>query len=95
MRWILAVSASLSQLVAVIAATAQQGQRFTHWTIAGKLFSPIFHIGQVYLTAQALLDLLLFFSILYVVYRYVRDQQTRKALLEQELASARENCRRY
>jgi hypothetical protein len=89
-RWILAISASLSQLIAVFAATAQQGQRFTHWTIAGKLFGPVFHIGPVYVTAQALLDLLLFFSILYVVYRYVRDQQTRKAVLEQELASARE-----
>ena len=89
-RWVLAISASLSQLVAVIAATAQQGQRFTHWTIGVKLFSPILQIGPVYLTAQAILDLLLFFSILYVVYRYVRDQQTRKALLEQELASARE-----
>ena len=89
-RWVLGVSASLSQLVAVVAATAQQGQRFTHWTIGGKLFSPIFHIGPVYFTAQSTLDLLLFFSILYVVYRYVRDQQARKAVLEQELASARE-----
>jgi hypothetical protein len=89
-RWVLAISASLSQLLAVAAATAQQGQRFTHWTFAGRLFEPLFHIGPVYLTPQNLLDLLLFFSILYVVYRYVRDQQTRKAILEQELASARE-----
>ena len=89
-RWILAISASLSQLVAVVAATAQQGQRFTHWTLGGRLYEPLFHIGPVYITASNLLDLLLFFSILYVVYRYVRDQQTRKAILEQELASARE-----
>ena len=89
-RWILGVSASLSQLVSVASASAQQGQRFTHWTIGGILFAPIFHIGPVYFTAQSTLDLLLFFSILYVVYCYVRDQQTRKALLEQELASARE-----
>lgn len=89
-RWVLAISAFLSQLVAVIAATAQQGQRFTHWTLTGKFFEPLFHIGPFYFTAQNLLDLLLFFSILYVVYRYVRDQQARKAVLEQELASARE-----
>lgn len=89
-RRILAISASLSQLVAVIAATGQQGQRFTHWTVTQKLLSPLFHIGSVYLNVQGILDLLLFFSILYAVYRYVRDQQTRKAILEQELASARE-----
>ena len=89
-RWVLSVSAFLSQLVAVVGATAQQGQRFTHWTIGGKLYGPIFHIGPVYFTAQSTLDLLLFFSILYVVYRYIRDQQARKAILEQELASARE-----
>lgn len=89
-RWVLAISASFSQLLAVVTATAQQGQRFTHWTLSGRLYEPLFHIGPVYLTPENLLDLLLFFSILYVVYRYVRDQQARKAVLEQELASARE-----
>jgi hypothetical protein len=89
-RWVLAVSACLSQLLAVISATAQQGQRFTHWTLAQKLYSPVFHIGSVYLTSQAVLDLLVFFSILYAVYRFIRNQQTRKAILEQELESARE-----
>ncbi len=89
-RWVLAVSASLSELLAVVIATAQQGQRFTHWTFAQHLYSPLFHIGPTYFTAQALLDLLVFFSIIYVVYRYIRDQQDRKAILEQELHSARE-----
>lgn len=89
-RWIVAVSASLSQLGAVIAATAGQGQRFTHWTFAQKLYSPLFHIGPVSLSALQVLDLLLFFSIVYAVYRFLFEQQTRKALLEQELESARE-----
>jgi Stage II sporulation protein E (SpoIIE) len=89
-RWVLAVSASLSELLAVISATAQQGQRFTHWTLAQHLYSPLFHFGPVYFTAQSLLDLLLFISIIYTVYRYIRDQQDRKAILEQELHSARE-----
>jgi len=89
-RWVLAISASLSQLLTVADATAQQGQRFTHWTITQKLELPLLHIGPVYLNAQALLDLLLFFSIVYAVSRYFRDQQLRKAILEQELSSARE-----
>jgi hypothetical protein len=89
-RWVVAVSACLSQLLAVVAAMAQQGQRFTHWTLAQKLYSPLFHIGPVYFTAQVLFDLLVFFSVLYAVYRFVYDQQTRKAILEQELESARE-----
>jgi serine phosphatase RsbU (regulator of sigma subunit) len=84
------VSACLAQLVAVVTATAKQGQRFTHWTLGEKLESPLIHIGPVYLNAQAVLDLLVFFSILYAVYRFVRDQQMRKAVLEQELDSARE-----
>jgi hypothetical protein len=89
-RWVLAVSASLSQLLAVIIATAQQGQRFTHWTLSQNLSSPLFHLGPVSLNADALLDLLVFISIIYTVYRYIRDQQHRKAILEQELNSARE-----
>jgi serine phosphatase RsbU (regulator of sigma subunit) len=90
-RWVLAVSASLSQLLTVIGATAAQGQRFTHWTLARSLlFLPLLHIGPVFFSAQTLLDLLLFLSIVYTVYRYIRDQQDRKAILEQELHSARE-----
>jgi serine phosphatase RsbU (regulator of sigma subunit) len=89
-RWVLAVSASLSQLLAVVIATVLQGQRFTHWTLARHLYAPMFHLGPVYFTAQSLLDLLVFLSIIYAVYRYIRDQQDRKAMLEQELHSARE-----
>jgi Stage II sporulation protein E (SpoIIE) len=89
-RWVLALSASLSQLLAVIVATAQQGQRFTHWTLAQYLSSPLFHFGPIYFNADVLLDLLVFLSIIYTVYHYIRDQQDRKAILEQELHSARE-----
>ena len=89
-RWVLALSASLSQLLAVVVATARQGQRFTHWTLAEHLSSPLFHLGPVAFNADILLDLLVFFSIIYTVYRYIRDQQKRKAILEQELHSARE-----
>jgi Stage II sporulation protein E (SpoIIE) len=89
-RWVLAVSASLSQLLAVIDATARQGQRFTHWTLSQHLSSPLFHLGPIYFNADILLDLLVFLSIIYTVYRYIRDQQNRKAILEQELHSARE-----
>ena len=63
-RWVLAVCASLIQLLAVISAIAEQGQRFTHWTFAQRLNAPLFQVGPVYFTAQSLLDLLLFFSII-------------------------------
>ncbi|UWZ83213.1 PP2C family protein-serine/threonine phosphatase [Occallatibacter riparius] len=89
-RWIVAASASLSQLLAVVMATVSQGQRFTHWKLGQRLAGPLFHLGPAYFSAQTVLDLLLFFSIVYAVYRYARDQQMRKAVLEQELASARE-----
>jgi hypothetical protein len=89
-RWVLALSASLSQLLAVIVATVRQGQRFTHWTLDQILSAPLFHLGPVYFNADTLLDLLVFLSIIYTVYHYIRDQQNRKAILEQELHSARE-----
>jgi Stage II sporulation protein E (SpoIIE) len=89
-RWVLALSASLSQLLAVIVATARQGQRFTHWTLAEYLSSTLFYLGPVAFNADTLLDLLVFFSIIYTVYHYIREQQDRKAILEQELHSARE-----
>jgi hypothetical protein len=89
-RWVLALSASLSQLLALIVATAQQGQRFTHWTLSQHLSSPLFHFGLIYFNADILLDLLVFLSIIYTVYHYIRDQQDRKAILEQEMHSARE-----
>jgi hypothetical protein len=89
-RWVLALSASLSQLLAVIVATARQGQRFTHWTLSDHLSSSLFHLGPVSFNADTLLDLLVFLSIIYTVYHYIRDQQDRKTILEQELHSARE-----
>jgi Stage II sporulation protein E (SpoIIE) len=89
-RWVLAWSASLSQLLAVIVATVRQGRRFTHWTLDQILSAPLFHLGPVYFNADTLLDLLVFLSIIYTVYHYIRDQQDRKAILEQELHSARE-----
>jgi Stage II sporulation protein E (SpoIIE) len=89
-RWVLALSASLSQLLAVIVAIAEQGQRFTHWTLSQHLSAPLFHLGPVSFNADTLLDLLVFLSIIYTVYHYIREQQDRKAILEQELHSARE-----
>jgi Stage II sporulation protein E (SpoIIE) len=89
-RWVLALSASLSQLLAVIVATVRQGQRFTHWTLDQILSAPLFHLGPAYFNADSLLDLLVFLSIIYTVYHYIREQQNRKTILEQELHSARE-----
>jgi Stage II sporulation protein E (SpoIIE) len=89
-RWVLAVSASLSQMLAVLTAASRQGQRFTHWTLSDRLTTSLFHIGPVQFNAQSLLDLLVFISILYTVYRFIRSEQKRKAILERELHSARE-----
>ena len=89
-RWVLALSAFTSQMLIVVIAAAQQGQRFTHWTLAQRLSRPIFFVGGVYFTAQSVADTILFLSILYAIYRYLQEQQSRKAMLEQELRSARE-----
>jgi hypothetical protein len=89
-RWVLALSASLAQLLAVIVVTVRQGQRFTHWTLADHLSASLFHLGPIVFNADTLLDLLVFCAVIYAVYRYIRDQQNRKAILEQELHSAQE-----
>jgi hypothetical protein len=89
-RWVLALSASLSQLLAVIVVTVRQGQRFTHWTLANRLSASLFHLGPIAFNVDTLLDLLVFCAVIYAVYRYIRDQQNRKAILERELHSAQE-----
>jgi serine phosphatase RsbU (regulator of sigma subunit) len=90
LRWIVALSAVTAQLLVVVIAASQQGQRFTHWTLAQKLSTPLIHIGDLYLNAELIADTLLFLSIIYAVFRYLRDRQARQAILEQELLSARE-----
>jgi hypothetical protein len=89
-RWWLAISAFVSQMINTIADASSAGQRFTHWTLYYKVTTPLFMIFGMHFTAADLAGIGLFLSILYAVYRYSIEQQTRQSVLEQEMQSARE-----
>lgn len=89
-RWLLALSAFVSQMVDTVADASAAGQRFTHWTLFERVTTPLFMLYGVHFTAADLAAIALFISILYAVYRYNMEQQARQSALEQEMQSARE-----
>ena len=88
--WLVVFFAFLSQMLIVIKAGAQQGERFTHWTISSTLDKPIFVINDNPFNLTVIVDTLLFVSIVYAVYRYSVDQSKRQLAVEQEFKSAQE-----
>ena len=89
-HWLVAISALVSQMIYIIADASAAGQRFTHWTVFDTVNRPLFTIQGVVFRAAHLAAIVLFISILYAVYRYSAEQQTRQRVLEQEMQSARE-----
>jgi phosphoserine phosphatase RsbU/P len=89
-RWWVAISALVSQMIDTVADASAAGQRFTHWTLYGKVNRPLFAIFGVQFRAADLAGIGLFLSILYAVYRYNMEQHARQSALEQEMQSARE-----
>jgi Stage II sporulation protein E (SpoIIE) len=88
--WLVVVFALLSQMMTVIKAGAAQGERFTHWTISSTLDKPLFVLNDNPFNLTVIIDTLLFFSIVYAVYRYSVDQSKRQLAVEQEFKSAQE-----
>ncbi len=89
-RWLVAATAALSGMVQVVQLIAPQGQRFTHWTLAETMASPLFHVGGNGVTPATLTGLLLLAAIVYAVYCSSLEAYRRQSELEQELDSARE-----
>jgi hypothetical protein len=89
-RWLVAVAAFLVEFVQVLRVAASQGSRFTHWTLGGKIASPLFFVNGNPFSAQTITDTLLLLAIIYAVYRYMQETSRRQASLEQEFKSARE-----
>jgi serine phosphatase RsbU (regulator of sigma subunit) len=89
-RWLLAIAAALVGLEAHVISALQQGQRFTHWTLAEKLRQPLFTLNGNRFTPRTICDLLLFAAIVYAIYRTVRETAHRQSSLEREFQSARE-----
>lgn len=89
-RWLVAISAFLTETIFVGGIALRQGSRFTHWTLGSKLEAPLFYINGNAFPPLAIADTLLLLAIIYAVYRYMRDTLHRQGALEQELKSARE-----
>lgn len=90
-RWAVALAAFVLQMLHTIADTSALGQRFTHWTLYYDLIdSHSFAIQGVEFRPEKVVSLVLFAAIIFALYRYIVEQQKRRAALEQEMQSARE-----
>ncbi len=89
-RWLVAIFAFTAGMLSVLRIVLQQGERFTHWTIAQYVGAPLFNILGNNLNAEAMSRTLLLFAILYAVYGYTREASRRQSALETEFRNARE-----
>jgi serine phosphatase RsbU (regulator of sigma subunit) len=89
-RWLVAALACVSALWYSVSNVANQGVRYTHWTLAPWMGQPLFQLFGSNFTPQSLLRLALFVTILYAVFRSASDYRRRQSALEQEYKSARE-----
>jgi hypothetical protein len=88
--WLVVFFAFLSQMLLVVKAAALQGERFTHWTLGSTIDKPIFVVNDNPFNLAAIVDTLLFVSIVYAVYRYSVEQNNRQLAVAQEFKSAQE-----
>ena len=88
--WLVALFAFLTEMISVVRIASQQGSRFTHWTLAQKIDTPLFTIHHNPFTPILLSYTFLFVSIVYAVYRYSADESKHQGALEQEFKSAQE-----
>ena len=89
-RWLVAILAFLNALIYWISNASQQGVRFTHWTLADKISSPLFTLNGNPFSVPTVLRTLLFLSIVYAVIHYTVENRRRQATLELEFQNARE-----
>ncbi len=89
-RWMVAIFAFLTDMISVVRIASEQGERFTHWTIAEKIGAPLFTVNGNPINANNIAQVLLLVSIVYAVYRYLVEERKRQSTIEQEFRNARE-----
>ncbi len=89
-RWLVGAVAFCNGMIYFVQNVAAQGVRFTHWTLTEKITAPLFSFGDSPINPLTLCRTLLFFSILYAVYRFSIEHRKRTSAMEQEFQSARE-----
>jgi hypothetical protein len=89
-RWLLAIAATLVNVLQAVRDWGDAGARWTHWTIADLAARPLFTVAGNAFNAGTLADTLLLVSILYAVWRYETEQRNRQTLLDEEYRNAQE-----
>ncbi len=89
-RWMVAIAAFLTVMTSVLQVGLSQGSRFTHWTLAERISSPLFTFNGNPVAAYTLFRTLLVVALIYAVYRFYLETSVRRSALEQEFKSARE-----
>jgi hypothetical protein len=89
-RWIVASIALLNDVTYAVSNISQQGERFTHWPLAGWLQNAHVTVFGNTVGLQLMLRTALFVAIVYAVLRYAIEYRTRQNALEREYQNARE-----
>ncbi len=89
-RWWVASFAFAAASWYSISNISLQGVRFTHWTLASRMTTPLFFILGNRFPVGLVLRTLLFASIVFAVVRYASEYRRRQSTLEQEYKNARE-----
>lgn len=87
---ILAITAFVSGMVQVIQNVSPQGSRYTHWTLADRMSTPLFVINGNAITITTLAGMLLLMALVFAVYRHALEDRRRQIALQQEFLSAQE-----
>jgi diguanylate cyclase len=93
-RWLVAISAFLDQMIIVVRNAAKQGRQFTDWSIGAKIDSTLFTIGGRAISLSTLSGALLLGAIVYAVCNSVREDQRRQDALEREKADLMRESKR-
>ena len=89
-RWLVAICAFIANFIPAFRSALEQGSRYTHWTLADKIATPLFTVNGNAINAQTISSTLLLLALVFAVYRYLAEERERQAAIEQEFRNARE-----
>jgi len=89
-RWVVAIFASLAEGIEALHTTAEQGERFTHWSWGDRLGNPMFTVLGNAVTPETAARILLLLSLIYAIYRNSVETRRKQGAIEQEFKNARE-----
>ncbi|MGB7135262.1 MAG: PP2C family protein-serine/threonine phosphatase, partial [Acidobacteriaceae bacterium] len=89
-RWLLAIAATLVDVVQAVGDWGNAGSRWTHWNAAGLVTTPLFTVAGNAFTLTTLADTLLLAAVVYAVWGYETEQREEQTRLNEEFRNAQE-----